>query len=197
MNFFNELTTRIEPRSSWRDLHVPSTTLSQLKDIYRQGEVLLRSHSIKGVNILFSGPTGTGKSISAEVMANELGLALYRVDLAAIVNKFIGETEKNLNVLFNSEEGEKAILYFDEADALFGKRTAVQDAHDRYANLDTGYLLQLLENHPGLVILATNSKQAIDSVFYDAMRFRVDFPSPIQEPRRSFWRRLWQWLTSL
>ena len=145
-----------------------------------------------GISALFAGESGTGKTMAAEVLANDLRLNLYRIDLSAVVSKYIGETEKNLRRLFDAAEDGGAILFFDEADALFGKRSEVKDSHDRYANIEINYLLQRMEAYRGLAILATNMKSALDTAFLRRLRFIVQLPLPgrrrAQEPsgRRSF-----------
>jgi SpoVK/Ycf46/Vps4 family AAA+-type ATPase len=140
-----------------------------------------------GISALFSGASGTGKTMAAEVLANELGLDLFRIDLSAVVNKYIGETEKNLRRLFDAFEESGAVLFFDEADALFGKRTEVRDSHDRYANVEVSYLLQRMESYRGLAILATNFKAALDPAFLRRLRFIVEFPAPGRAERRRIW----------
>jgi SpoVK/Ycf46/Vps4 family AAA+-type ATPase len=142
-----------------------------------------------GISALFAGESGTGKTMAAEVIANELDLALYRIDLSAVVSKYIGETEKNLRRLFDAAEQGGAILFFDEADALFGKRSEVKDSHDRYANIEINYLLQRMEAFSGLAILATNMKSALDSAFMRRLRFIVNFPYPGPAERRRMWER--------
>jgi SpoVK/Ycf46/Vps4 family AAA+-type ATPase len=142
-----------------------------------------------GVSALFAGESGTGKSMTAEVLARDLDLDLYRIDLSAVVSKYIGETEKNLRHLFDAAEGGGVILFFDEADALFGKRSEVKDAHDRYANIETNYLLQRMEAYGGLAILATNMRSAIDKAFGRRIRFVVEFPFPGHEEREAIWAR--------
>ena len=132
----------------------------------------------QGLKVLFAGESGTGKTMAAQVLAAELGLDLYRVDLATVVSKYIGETEKNLERIFTAADGSNAILFFDEADALFGKRSEVSDAHDRYANIEVAYLLQRMEAYPGAVILATNFQRNIDDAFVRRLDFVVDFPFP-------------------
>ena len=141
-----------------------------------------------GINALFAGESGTGKTMAAEVIANELELDLYRIDLSAVVSKYIGETEKNLRKLFDAAEDSGAILFFDEADALFGKRSEVKDSHDRYANIEINYLLQRMEAYRGLAILATNMKSALDKAFVRRLRFIVDFPFPGIEERKQIWQ---------
>jgi SpoVK/Ycf46/Vps4 family AAA+-type ATPase len=138
---------------------------------------------------LFTGESGTGKSLAAEVLAGELGLDLYRIDLAATVSKYIGETEKNLRRLFDGAEAGGAVLLFDEADALFGKRGDVKDGHDRYANLEVAYLLQRMESYRGLAILTTNLRSNVDRAFSRRLRFVVQFPFPDAGQRAEIWRR--------
>ena len=143
----------------------------------------------KGVIALFAGPPGTGKTMAAEVIAADLALDLYRIDLSAVVDKYIGETEKNLEKIFRQAQSSDAILFFDEADALFGKRSEVKDAHDRYANIETAYLLQRTEEYDGLVILASNLKKNMDEAFMRRLHFAVDFPEPDEAERLSIWQR--------
>jgi SpoVK/Ycf46/Vps4 family AAA+-type ATPase len=141
-----------------------------------------------GISALFTGESGTGKTMAAEVLARELGLELYRIDLSAVVSKYIGETEKNLRRVFDAAEESGAILLFDEADALFGKRSEVKDSHDRYANIEVSYLLQRMEAYRGLAILTTNLRTALDAAFQRRLRFVVQFPFPDQEQRELIWR---------
>src|SRR4029077_10415118 len=141
-----------------------------------------------GISALFAGVSGTGKTMAAEVLANELNLDLYRIDLSALVSKYIGETEKNLRRVFDAAEEGGAILLFDEADALFGKRSEVNDSHDRYANLEVSYLLMRMEAYRGLAILTTNQKKALDSGFLRRIRFIVHFPFPDLAAREEIWR---------
>jgi SpoVK/Ycf46/Vps4 family AAA+-type ATPase len=143
-----------------------------------------------GISALFAGESGTGKTMAADVLAGELGLNLYRIDLSAVVSKYIGETEKNLRQLFDAAEDGGAILFFDEADALFGKRSEVKDSHDRYANIEVNYLLQRMEAFEGLAILATNLRSALDRAFLRRLRFVVTFPFPGAEERAEIWRRV-------
>src|SRR5437870_2612125 len=142
-----------------------------------------------GISALFAGESGTGKTMAAEVIANELRLNLCRIDLSAVVSKYIGETEKNLRRLFDAAEDGGAILFFDESDALFGKRTEVRDSHDRYANIEINYLLQRMEDFRGVSILATNRRSAIDSAFLRRLAFIVDFPFPDRDQTRALWER--------
>jgi SpoVK/Ycf46/Vps4 family AAA+-type ATPase len=143
-----------------------------------------------GISALFAGSSGTGKTMAAEVLANELRLDLYRIDLSSVVSKYIGETEKNLRRVFDAAEAGGAILLFDEADALFGKRSEVKDSHDRYANIEVSYLLQRMETYRGLAILTTNLKDSIDTAFLRRIRFVVQFPFPDAAQRAEIWRRI-------
>jgi SpoVK/Ycf46/Vps4 family AAA+-type ATPase len=143
----------------------------------------------RGVTALFAGDSGTGKTMSAEVIAGELGLDLYTVDLASVVDKYVGETEKNLERIFREAGGVNAVLLFDEADAVFGKRSEVRDAHDRYANIESAYLLQRMESFNGLAILATNLRANIDDAFTRRLDAVVDFPTPDAALRLALWQR--------
>ena len=142
----------------------------------------------QGLKVLFAGESGTGKTMAGQVLARDLGLDLFRLDLATVVSKYIGETEKNLDRVFSAAEGSNAILFFDEADALFGKRSEVRDAHDRYANIEVAYLLQKMEGYPGAVILATNFRQNMDDAFLRRLDVVVDFPFPEPEDRERIWQ---------
>src|SRR5262249_21825494 len=142
-----------------------------------------------GISALFAGESGTGKTLAAEIIAAELGLDLYRIDLSGVVSKYIGETEKNLRRVFDAAERGGTILCFDEADALFGKRSEVKDSHDRYANIEVNYLLQRMEEYRGLAILTTNIKTALDEAFRRRIRFVIDFPFPGPDDRERMWRR--------
>lgn len=187
----------VRPRATWKDLVLPADRFEQLREavnrIEHQARVFdewgfLRDRSgARGVRLLFTGPPGTGKTLSAEVLANALKVDLLAVDLSRIVSKWIGETEKNLAAVFEAAERGQAALFFDEADALFGKRTEVIDAHDRYANLETAYLLTRLEQFEGLAILATNLRQNIDPAFLRRLEFVVDFEEPDREERHALW----------
>jgi SpoVK/Ycf46/Vps4 family AAA+-type ATPase len=145
----------------------------------------------KGLTALFSGLPGTGKTMAAEVIAAELQQDLYKIDLSQMVSKFIGETEKNLNRVFTAATHSNAILLFDEADALFGKRSQVQDAHDRYANIETSYLLQKMEEYEGVAILTTNLRSNLDEAFVRRLRFIVEFPLPTVAERQRIWQQVW------
>ena len=144
----------------------------------------------KGLNVLFTGPSGTGKTMAAEIMAGELGLDLYKIDLSTVVSKYIGETEKNLDRIFSEARDSNSILFFDEADALFGKRSEVRDSHDRYANIEISYLLQKMEEYDGIVILATNLQKNLDEAFARRMHFCVEFPFPQEADRLRIWQRI-------
>ena len=193
-----ELAGKIEPHYGWEDIILPEEKLAQLKEICSQVKQRYRVFGEwgfgkklsqgKGLNVLFSGPPGTGKTMAAEVIARELQLDLYRIDLSGVVSKYIGETEKNLGKIFQEAETSNAILFFDEADALFGKRTEVSDAHDRYANIETSYLLQKMEQYEGVVILATNLRENMDEAFIRRLRFIVEFPFPDEVSRLKMWR---------
>jgi SpoVK/Ycf46/Vps4 family AAA+-type ATPase len=194
-----QLAHQIRPVYTWQDIVVPEEVRRQLREIaaqvthrtrvYREwgfGAKLARG---RGVSALFSGVSGTGKTMAAEVLATDLDLDLYGVDLAGVVSKYIGETEKNLRRIFDAAERSGAILFFDEADALFGKRTDVKDSHDRFANIEINYLLQRMEEYRGLSILATNRKSDVDRAFLRRIRFLVDFPFPEADQRLLIWQR--------
>jgi SpoVK/Ycf46/Vps4 family AAA+-type ATPase len=142
----------------------------------------------QGISALFAGPSGTGKTMAAQVLARSLGMELYRVDLAGVINKYIGETEKRLKQVFDACERANVLLFFDEADALFGQRTQVKDAHDRFANIEIDYLLQRMEQFDGIAILATNRKSDLDQAFLRRIRFIVDFVQPSSVERSQLWR---------
>jgi vesicle-fusing ATPase len=194
---FGELADRLEPRAGWGDLVVPEGLQDLLRDLTRQvrhrSQVYdewgfgARSGSRFGVTALFAGESGTGKTMAAEVIADDLGLDLYRIELSAVVSKYIGETEKNLRRVFDAGEAGGAVLLFDEADALFGKRSEVKDSHDRYANLEVAYLLQRMEAYRGLAILTTNLRSNVDRAFLRRLRFVVQFPFPDQHLRARIW----------
>jgi SpoVK/Ycf46/Vps4 family AAA+-type ATPase len=141
----------------------------------------------KGLNALFAGPSGTGKTMAAEVIAHDLGLDLFKIDLSTVMSKYVGETEKNLERIFTAARNSNAILFFDEADALFGKRSEVRDAHDRYANVEISYLLQRMEAYDGLVVLTSNLSKNMDEAFVRRMHFTVEFPYPDAEERQRIW----------
>jgi hypothetical protein len=191
---------RIDSVATWHDLVLPGAQRQILHDIaahVRQRAVVYErwgfgSQGSRGLGIsaLFAGSSGTGKTMAAEVLANELRLDLYRIDLSSVVSKYIGETEKNLRKIFDAAEYGGAILLFDEADALFGKRSEVKDSHDRYANIEVSYLLQRMESYRGLAILTTNLRNALDTAFLRRIRFIVQFPFPDPEQRAEIWRRV-------
>lgn len=194
------LAKRIKPKYRWDDLILPKEKKEQLKEVkdyIKHKGVVYQDWGFdnklslgKGLNVLFSGASGTGKTMAAEVIASELELDLYKIDLSMVVSKYIGETEKNLNRIFKEAEQSNAILFFDEADALFGKRSEVRDSHDRYANIEISYLLQKMEENEGIVILASNLSQNIDDAFMRRMHFNVEFPFPEEEYRYKIWRSL-------
>jgi SpoVK/Ycf46/Vps4 family AAA+-type ATPase len=144
----------------------------------------------KGLSSLFSGPSGVGKTMAADILANELGLDLYKIDLATVVSKYIGETEKNLGAIFAAAQASNAILFFDEADALFGKRSEVKDARDRYANIETAYLLQKMEEYDGVAILATNLYSNVDDAFARRLHHVIEFPFPDARHRERMWKQV-------
>jgi len=194
------LARRIESRAGWDDLVVPAETRRLLRTIashvrqrakvYDEWGFAAKSARGLGISALFDGASGTGKTMAAEVLAGDLDVDLYHIDLASVVSKYIGETEKNLARLFDAAEGSGAILLFDEADALFGKRSEVRDSHDRYANIEVSYLLQRMESYRGLAILTTNLKSALDTAFVRRIRFIVQFPFPDAANRAEIWRRV-------
>jgi AAA+ superfamily predicted ATPase len=195
------LSRKIVPRYRWDDIVLPANRLEQLQDIcnyvkYRE-QVFgkwgfdRKLTNGKGLSALFAGPSGTGKTMAAEIVAGELALELYKIDLSTVVSKFIGETEKNLSKIFAEAETSNAILFFDEADALFGKRSEVKDSHDRYANIEIGYLLQRIEEYEGVVVLATNFRKNMDEAFVRRLHFTVEFPFPNEADRRRIWEVIW------
>ncbi len=192
-----DLALSIEPRLGWNDLILPEDKLAHLHEICEHARQQYKVFGTwgfarklrhgRGLSALFAGPSGTGKTMAAEVVAGELGFDLYKVDLSGVVSKYIGETEKNLSRIFAEAETANAILFFDEADALFGKRTEVSDAHDRYANIETSYLLQKMEEYEGVVIMATNLSENMDEAFTRRVRFIVEFPFPDETHCRRIW----------
>ena len=195
------LAQAVTPRYTWDDIVLPAEQLSQLQAICR----FVKHHALvyetwgfqkklalgKGLNVLFAGVPGTGKTMAADVVAGELGLDLYKIDLSMVVSKYIGETEKNLARIFAEGETANAILFFDEADALFGKRSEVKDAHDRYANIETSFLLQKMEEYDGIVILATNLRKNMDEAFVRRLAFTITFPFPKADDRLRIWQGIW------
>lgn len=194
------LAQAVKCTDDWADLVLPPRPIQQLREVcaaekyrhvvYSQWGYGNRLKSGKGINALFCGASGTGKTMAAGIIARDLALDLYRIDLSAVVSKYIGETEKQLNQIFHEARASNAILFFDEADALFGKRSEVKDAHDRYANIETSYLLQKMEDHEGIVILATNFRRNMDEAFTRRMHHIIDFPFPDAAMREKIWRGL-------
>jgi Pyruvate/2-oxoacid:ferredoxin oxidoreductase gamma subunit len=194
------LAQRIEPAAAWEDLVLPERQAGILREVaihvrqrakvYHEWGFASKGLRGLGISALFAGPSGTGKTMAGEVLAQELRLDLYRIDLSQVVSKYIGETEKNLRRVFDAAEEGASILLFDEADALFGKRSEVKDSHDRYANIEVSYLLQRMESYRGLAILTTNRKSALDPAFMRRLRFVVEFPFPDAAQRAEIWRRI-------
>jgi len=196
----DRLADKLDAKATWEDIVLPAQEATMLRQIAAQVQVRAgvyddwgfraRMNRGLGISALFVGESGTGKTMAAEVLANALQLDLYRIDLSAVVSKYIGETEKNLRQVFDAAEDGGAILFFDEADALFGKRSEVKDSHDRYANIEINYLLQRMEGYRGLAILATNMKSALDPAFLRRLRFIVTFPFPGVTERRRIWQQV-------
>jgi SpoVK/Ycf46/Vps4 family AAA+-type ATPase len=192
------LARKLSPLKGWEDITLPEHALEQLREIcahvkyrrtvYDDWGFGNKQTLGKGLCVLFFGLSGTGKTLAVEVMARELQLEAFKIDLSTVVSKYIGETEKNLSKVFQEAETSNAILFFDEADALFGKRSEVKDAHDRYANIEINYLLQRMEEFDGLVILATNLRKNIDEAFFRRMHFAVEFPMPDESHRYRIWK---------
>ena len=195
-----QLAQRIESNVTWEDLILSESELNILRElaihvrhkeqVYHHWGFAKKNTRGLGISALFAGASGTGKTLAAEVLGNELQLDVYRIDLSSIVSKYIGETEKNLRKIFDAAEGCGAILLFDEADALFGKRSEVKDSHDRYANMEVSYLLQRIESYQGLAILTTNLKDDLDRAFLRRIRFIVQFPFPDFSQRSAIWQRI-------
>ena len=193
----DQLAVKVEPRFGWNDIVLPEDEIAALHEIVsmvRDRTLVLETWGLgrklvssKGVSSLFAGEPGTGKTLAAQVIAKELGMDLYKIDLSTVVSKYIGETEKNLELIFSQARNSNAILFFDEADAIFGKRSEVKDAHDRYANIEVGYLLQRMESYDGIVILATNLHANMDEAFTRRLQFVVDFPFPDSSQREAIW----------
>ncbi|MGB9927654.1 MAG: AAA family ATPase [Methanosarcina sp.] len=195
----SSLALKTNPRYTWEDIVLPKDTLEHLKEVSGFIKYKGKVHSDwgfekklslgKGLNVLFSGSPGTGKTMASEILANEVKLDLYKIDLSSLVSKYIGETEKNLKKVFEEAETSNSILFFDEADALFGKRSEVKDSHDRYANIETAYLLQKMEEYEGTVILASNFRKNMDDAFIRRLHFTVEFPLPDERSRENIWRK--------
>lgn len=189
---------KIVPHYRWKDIVLPEDTMAQLKEIcisiqnrtkvYFQWGFEAKFSLGKGLNILLAGPPGIGKTMSAEIIAAELGLDLYKIDLSCVISKYIGETEKNLSKIFKEAETSNCILFFDEADALFGKRTEVRDSHDRYANIEINYLLQKMDEYDGIVLMATNMRKNLDTAFTRRLHHVVEFPFPDEKYRGMIWK---------
>jgi hypothetical protein len=189
---------QIKPRYTWEDIVLPPDKMRQLRSIAAWMQFRRRVHEEwgfgqklsrgKGLNVLFTGPSGTGKTMAAEILAHELSLELLQIDLSSVISKYIGETEKNLSAIFREAEQSQSLLFFDEADSLFGKRTEVKDAHDRYANIEVNYLLQRVEQYEGVVVLATNLQRNLDDAFLRRIKEVVDFPFPDEKLRERIWR---------
>ena len=196
----SNLARKVTTRYDWSDIVLPDDQieiLHEIVDTFRGRSLVLGEWGVgeklvasSGIPILFSGPPGTGKTMAAEIIAGELGLDLYKIDLSSIVSKYIGETEKNMERIFTDAESSNAILFFDEADALFGKRSEVRDSHDRYANIEISYLLQRMEIYDGVTILATNLKANLDEAFTRRLQFSVNFPFPDENDRLKIWKTL-------
>lgn len=194
------LARKITPRLGWNDIVLPPDRLMQLREIcnhmkyrhqvFSEWGFERKLASSKGLMALFAGPSGTGKTMAAEIIAGQLGLDLYKIDLSSVISKFIGETEKNLARIFDEAQTANAVLLFDEADALFGKRSEVRDSHDRYANIEVGYLLQRVEEYEGIALLATNFRRNMDEAFVRRLQFTVDFPFPGEADRFRMWQRI-------
>jgi len=189
------LASRIRPTRAWGDLVLSADRtelLASLVERYRYADVVYDEWGFsavpsRGLVALFTGPSGTGKTMATEVIAGALGLDVFKLDLSAVVSKYIGETEKNLEEVFDAASAGNLVLFFDEADALFGKRSEVRDARDRYANVEVSYLLQRLERYDGLVVLATNYEKNVDEAFLRRIHVRVEFALPGVEERRAIW----------
>ena len=192
------LAQKIETAHTWSDIVIPGKAMQQLESIHAAAKYRHVVYSDwgfdaklylgKGLNVLFCGPSGTGKTMAASILACELGLELYKIDLSTVVSKYIGETEKHLNRIFSEARTSNSILFFDEADALFGKRSEVKDAHDRYANIEVAYLLQKMEEYDGIVVLATNLRKNLDDAFTRRVHYIVEFPFPDAHHRELIWR---------
>jgi hypothetical protein len=193
-----KLATQFSSTLGWHDLVLPDKQVTQLRElqtaiqnsagVLQDWDFASRLPYGRGITALFSGPSGTGKTMAAGILARELGLDLYKIDLSRVVSKYIGETEKNLDRIFEQAEDANAMLFFDEADALFGKRSAIKDAHDRYANIEIAYLLQKMEERVGVTILASNLKTNMDEAFVRRIRYIIDFPLPEFAQRLQIWR---------
>ena len=195
---FGDLAQRVTPRfDSPDELFLPAAEMQQFQEVLRAMQSLTEVHyrwgaarawNEGGISVLFAGPPGTGKTMASEILASQLKFPMYRIDLSQVVNKYIGETEKNLKRIFDAADDSDALLLFDEADSIFGKRMEARDAHDRYANLEISYLLDRMERFKGLAVLATNRKKDLDEAFLRRLRYIIEFPLPGIEERRQIWR---------
>jgi hypothetical protein len=196
---FSDILQPVACPFSWDDLVLAPDVRRQLEEFEQQARLRWPVYeewgferlcpSSKGIAAMFAGPSGTGKTMAAQVIARSIGLELYRVDLSGVMNKYIGETEKRLRQVFDHCERASVVLFFDEADALFGQRTQTKDAHDRFANIQVDYLLQRMEQYDGIAILATNRKNDVDKAFLRRLRFSIDFLAPGPEERLALWQR--------
>jgi SpoVK/Ycf46/Vps4 family AAA+-type ATPase len=196
----NTLATPIKPAYSWDDLVLPESEVRQLKEacahvkyrhtVYNEWGLGRRAAYGRGLSVLFSGPPGTGKTMAAQVVTNQLHMQMYKIQLSQIVSKYIGETEKNLRQVFTEAGNANCILFFDEMDALFGKRSEVKDSHDRNANIETAYLLQQMEEYDGVILMATNLLQNIDEAFMRRINFVISFPFPDVRTRKLLWEKM-------
>lgn len=195
------LARKTSPHYQWNDIVLPADRVAQLREMCNHVKYRDRVYGDwgfgrklamgKGLAVLFAGPSGTGKTMAAGIIAAELALDMYKIDLSTVISKYIGETEKNLSRIFDEAETSNAILFFDEADALFGKRSEVRDSHDRYANIEVGYLLQRMEEYEGIAILATNFRKNMDDAFVRRLHFTVEFPFPDHDDRHRIWQGIW------
>jgi SpoVK/Ycf46/Vps4 family AAA+-type ATPase len=196
--WLGSLAVKVRTVHTWSDLVLPRDTLQRVKEVaaairfrhlvYSGWGFAEKIASGKGIKVLFAGASGTGKTMTAGVIARDLGLDLYKIDLSGVVSKYIGETEKNLHKIFQAADASNAMLFFDEADALFGKRSEIKDAHDRYANIEVAYLLQKIEEYEGVVVLASNLSKNIDDAFSRRMHYVIEFTLPGQQHREQLWR---------
>ncbi|MGB5612617.1 MAG: ATP-binding protein, partial [Sedimenticolaceae bacterium] len=192
-----QLTQRVTPRFRVDDLVLPGEQRVQFDELRKAARTLTEVHyrwgtakawNEGGLAVLFHGPPGTGKTMAAEALADDLDLEMYRIDLSQVISKYIGETEKNLRRIFDAADASDCVLFFDEADAIFGKRTEVKDAHDRYANIEVSYLLERMERFKGVAILASNRRKDLDEAFLRRLRYSLAFPIPDAEQRELIWR---------
>jgi len=197
----NTLAKRVVPKYSWEDITLEREKLLQLQQLHNTVQyrgLVFNDWGFddklslgKGISALFTGPPGTGKTMAAEIIAKSLGLELYKIDLSLVVSKYIGETERNLARIFKEAETSNAILFFDEADALFGKRTDIKSSHDRYANVEVAYLLQKMDEYDGITIMATNLRKNMDEAFTRRLAFIIAFPFPEKADRKKIWQSIW------